>query len=105
MAKITEMLGEKVISGFKGTLDFYYYMGQACVRKWPRSPGHRRAPAVMVGWAPFTEAVALWNTTPQYLRDLYNTMASGTGLSGRDMFMRSYMSGWKKLIATVDELA
>lgn len=104
MAVITEMLGEKVISGFKGTLDYYYYMGIACVRSWPKSPGHARAPQVEAGWQPFTAAVQLWNTTPQYLRDLYNSMASGTGLSGRDMFMRAYMSGWKKLIATVDEL-
>ncbi|KKL89593.1 hypothetical protein LCGC14_1913120 [marine sediment metagenome] len=104
MAKIKNMLGEKAISGFRGTLDFYYYMGIACVRRWPTSPGHRRTPAVQAGWQPFTEAVALWTTTPQYLRDLYQQMATGSGLTNRDLFIRSYMAGWKKLIATVDEL-
>jgi len=103
MAKITEMLGEKVISGFKGTLDYYYWKGLACVRTWPRSPGHKRSPPVQSGWQPFTEAVALWNTTPQYLRDAYISMASGTALSGRDMFMRAYMSGWKLIETPVDD--
>lgn len=104
MARIKEMLGEKVISGFRGKLDYYYWMGIACVRRWPKSPRLPRSPGVVAAQQPFIQAASLWRTTPQYLQDFYNTMASGTGLSGRDMFMRAYMSGWKKLVATVDEL-
>jgi len=76
MAVIKEMLGEKVIRGFKGVLDFYYWKGLACVRKWPASPGHKRSPAVMVGWAPFTQAVALWSLVPQNIRDEYESIFS-----------------------------
>lgn len=93
MAIITEMLGEKVISGFKGTLDFYYYMGQPCVRAWPKSPGKRRTPAVRAGWAPFSYASQEWNNLSPTLRDAYNKMAGDSGLSGRDVFARSYMKG------------
>lgn len=104
MAIIKHMLGEKVISGFRGVIDYYYYMGVPCVRRWPRSPGPRRAPPVMAQWPIFTSAVQLWRTAPQEVRDACQTMAGDSGLSARDLFMRCYMSGWKKLVATVDEL-
>ncbi|MBA7568557.1 hypothetical protein ES708_10286 [subsurface metagenome] len=93
MAKIAEMLGEKVISGFKGTLDFYYHEGQACVRAWPKSPGRERTPAVRAGWASFTYASQEWSRLSQTLRDAYNKMAGDSGLSGKDVFSRSYMKG------------
>ena len=93
MAKITVLPGQKIIDGFKGNLDFYIHDGQACVRRWPRSPGHRRAPAVEAQWSTFAYAAAAWNDVSQEIRDAYNAMASGTGLSGRDMFTRSYLTG------------
>ncbi|GAI64434.1 unnamed protein product [marine sediment metagenome] len=98
MAKITEMLGEKVISGFRGVVDFYYYMGIPCARRWPRSPGHRRSAPVEAQWPIFTRAVQLWTQlSPELQRD-YQEMAQASGLSGRDIFMRAYMSGFKRLI-------
>ncbi|MBA7568527.1 hypothetical protein ES708_10256 [subsurface metagenome] len=93
MAIITEMIGEKIISGFRGTLDFYYYMGVPCVRRWPRSPGHIRSPEVMAGWAPFSYSVREWNNLSPEVRRAYEIMAGDSGLSDRDMFMRSYMKG------------
>ena len=104
MAKISHMIAEKVISGMKGVVDYYYYMGVSCARKWPRSPGHKRAPQVEAGWPIFTEAVHLWSKLSEDMREPYRVMSSGSGLSDRDLFMRAYMSGYKRLIATVDEL-
>lgn len=93
MAKITEMVGEKIISGFRGSLDFYYYMGIACVRKWPSSPGHFRSPPVMAGWAAFSYAASEWNNLSPEVRRTYEELAIASGLSGRDMFTRAYMKG------------
>lgn len=93
MAIIKEMIAEKVISGFRGTLDFYYYMGLACVRRWPRSPGRRRTPAVQAWWAPFTYAVHEWNNLSPEVRRTYEEMCTGSGLNGKDLFQRSYMKG------------
>lgn len=104
MAIIKEMIGEKVISGFRDTLDFYYYMGLACVRRWPRSPGRRRTPAVQAGWPAFTAAAKEWNELSPTVRRAFEEMAGNSGLSGKDMFQRAYMAGWPKLIVTVDEL-
>ncbi|MBA7627009.1 hypothetical protein ES703_34470 [subsurface metagenome] len=104
MAKIKSMVADEVISGFKGKLDFYVHRGQPCVRMWPRSPGKRRSAAVEAQWPLFAVAAKLWDQIPEDIRAAYEQMATDTGLSARDMATRAYISGYKKLIATVDEL-
>jgi hypothetical protein len=93
MAKILVMPDEGVISGYKGKLDYYFNMGIPCVRKWPRSPGKKRAPAVMAGWASFTYATKEWSNLSPAVQDAYNAMAGDSALSGRDMFERAYLKG------------
>lgn len=83
---------QAIISGFKGTIDFYYWNGIACARKWPRSPGHNRTPAVQAGWAAFAWAAKNWTTIDNETREAFNRMAAGTNLTGRDMFVKSYIS-------------
>jgi len=92
-----------VISGFRGKIDFYLCyetcpvetgeVGIPCARRWPRSPGHLRSPAVMQQWSAFSEASRFWSQISKEVRDAYNKMASGTGLSGRDLFTRGYITG------------
>lgn len=95
MAIIKALPAMHIIDGFKGKLDFYVCRGIPCVRKWPKKITSERSPAVQSSWPLFTEASKLWNTLSDAVRESYNSMASGTGLTGRDMFMRSYLSGWK----------
>lgn len=92
MAKITKLPGTAVISGFKGTLDFYVHCGQSCVRSWPRSPGHRRAPAVMAKWAAFAWAASNWTSLSPEVQDAYKQMAQGTALTGRDLFTKNFIT-------------
>lgn len=87
------MPGLKIISGFRGVLDFYYYMGIACVRRWPKSPGKVRNANVMSTWAAFTNASREWNYLSAAVRRTYEEMSTGSGLSGRDLFMRGYLKG------------
>jgi len=103
MAKLLALPSMDIISGFKGVIDFYVNYqscdrsvagsGIPCARRWPRSPGHKRAPAVEAQWSAFSEASQYWSQLTQDVQDAYNKMASGTGLSGRDMFMRAYIKG------------
>lgn len=93
MAKVLVMPSEGIISGFKGVIDYYYYMGIACVRRWPSSPGKRRTPPVMAQWQPFTVAAQEWPQLSAEVRAAYEVLAAGSGLSGRDMQVRSYLSG------------
>ena len=103
MAKLKVLPHEAIISGFKGVIDFYINYqtrdpavrgpGVPCARRWPRSPGKRRAAAVEEQWPAFAYAASEWNNLSQEIQAAYNAMASGTGLSGRDMFTRSYLTG------------
>lgn len=87
------MPAQAIIDGFKGAIDYYVHDGIPCVRKWPRSPGHRRAPAVEAQWPAFTVAAQLWADLPPEIQAAYNSMAQSSGLSGRDLAARAYLSG------------
>ncbi|MBA7705778.1 hypothetical protein ES703_114617 [subsurface metagenome] len=93
MAKVTTFPAKDIISGFKGKLDFYVHDGIPCVRLWPRSPGHKRAPAVEAQWTAFTQAAQYWHLVSKEVQDAYNKMASGTGLTGRDLYTRGFIRG------------
>lgn len=103
MAKLTALPALDIIDGFKGVVDFYVNHqtcdpelkgpGIPCARRWPRSPGKRRAQAVEEQWPAFAYAAAHWSELDTEIQDAYRKMAEGTGLSGRDMFTRSYLTG------------
>ena len=98
MAKLPKLPSLAVINGFKGTVDFYVHCGIACARAWPRSPGHRRAPAVEATWPAFTTATRLWNQLSPEVREAYNQMSAGLRLSGRDILIKGYLnSAWLHL--------
>lgn len=93
MGKLTQMLSEAIIDGFKGKIDFYFYMGIPCFRKWPKSPGRLRSPAVQAQWPAFSYAAKEWDNLSPEVRRAYEQLATGSGLTGRDMFQRSYTKG------------
>ena len=93
MSKLKVLPEEAIISGFKGKVDFYLHDGVPCARRWPRSPGHRRAPAVESQWPAFAYAAALWSRMDPETQAAYNAMATGSGMTGRDLSMRAYLSG------------
>lgn len=92
MAKVAKMPSRAIISGFKGKVDFYVYMGLACARKWPRSPGHKRAPAVQEHWLAFAWACQNWNSLTPSIQQAFRNMAAGSNMTGRDIFIKSYLS-------------
>jgi len=93
MAKLKVLPHQAIIDGLKGKIDFYIWMGIPVARSWPRSPGHDRAHAVEAQWSAFTYASQSWLTVSAEIRQAYLNMATNTGLTGRDMFMRGYISG------------
>lgn len=92
MAKLKKLPGQAVIDGFKGTIDFYVWNGINCARSWPRSPGHDRAPAVEAQWPAFTWAAKNWQSLSEEVRQAYNRLAAGTNLTGRDLFVKGFIS-------------
>lgn len=93
MAKLLAMPERAIVRGFKGVIDFYYWFGIPCARRWPRSPGKRRSPSVEAQWPAFAYAAQAWRTLPEEIRQSYVTMAEGTGISGYHLWMRSYLLG------------
>lgn len=93
MAIITAMPHQAIIDGFKGFVDFYYYMGIAVARAWPKSPGKHRSPAVSAQWPAFTYAAQEWKNLSPAMQAFYNELATNSGLSGRDMQVRAYLTG------------
>jgi len=96
MAKLTALPSQAIISGFKGKIDFYLWRGIPVARKWPRSPGHKRAPAVEAQWPAWTIASRLWSQMDEELQRAYIETAHGTNLSGRDLAQKAYLSGYLK---------
>ena len=92
MAKIKEMPALSIVNGFKGKLDFYYNMGIACVRRWPKSPGRLRSPAVMAQWDTWRFISKAWSKLSPEMQAIYIASAFGTNLSGRDLFHKNYIN-------------
>lgn len=84
---------QAIIDGFKKTIDFYLWMGLPIARSWPRSPGKMRTPAVMAQWSTWTYATQEWNNLSPAVQEAWNSLATNSGLSGRDMQIRAYISG------------
>lgn len=82
-----------IIRGFRRTLDFYLWMGIPCVRMWPQSKLKTRSKAVMQGWTPFTIATQEWNNLDPVVRAAYDSMTQNSDMTGRDLQIRSYLSG------------
>lgn len=93
MAIVTELPGQKIIDGFKGVLDFYYYMGIPCVRSWPRSPGKSRNANVEAQWERFAYASQTWDELSPFVKAAYKRLADSCGLHAKDWFTRGYLSG------------
>jgi len=93
MAKLLVMPEQAIIAGFKGTVDFYEWMGIPVARSWPRSPGKTRAPAVAAQWPAFALAAREWKNISAAVQAAYYSMAQSSGLDARDLQVRSYLSG------------
>ena len=93
MAVLTQLPGLNIINGMRGKIDYYMWCGIPCARLWPRSPGHNRAPAVKARWPAFTWAASNWNELSLEVKQAYNQLAVSTKMTGRDIFMKSFIKG------------
>lgn len=94
MAKLTSMPELAVIDQLKGAIDFYLWLGIPVARRWPRSPGQRRAPSVEAQWNAFGWASSVWNSMPDIVREAYANTAIETDLTPRDLFTKSVISDY-----------
>ena len=93
MARLTKLPSMKIIDGLKGSIDYYVHRGIPCARSWPRSPGKHRSAAVEARWPSFTVAAQEWKKLSPAVQASYNEFATTSGLSGRDLQVRGYLTG------------
>jgi hypothetical protein len=93
MATLTALPAIAIIRGMKGTIDFYVYMGIPCARAWPRWTWKPRSTPVQSQWPSFTTATREWNNLSVAVQTAYRKLAQSSGLDGRDLQIRAYISG------------
>lgn len=104
MTKLPALPAKDIISGFRGVIDYYVHYqscdrssvgaGTPCARRWPRSPGQRRAPAVEAQWAPFAWAAKNWNSLDPYVQEAYRQTAQESNLTARDLFTKAFITDY-----------
>lgn len=87
------MPAESVIRGLKGAIDFYYYKGIPCARKWPRIPMSSRTPASMASAALFGEIVQLYGLLDGSTLTFYQLAAQDQTRSARDLMVSGVLGG------------
>ena len=97
MAILSSLPALSVIDGMKGVVDYYVWMGIPVARSWPRSPGHHRTPPVEAQWPAWTYSSRLWTKMSPHVQEAWRLSAHGTNLSGRDLAMKAYITGYLKL--------
>lgn len=92
MAKLAGMPQQAIVDGFKGTIDFYLWMGIPVARSWPRRRTIPFTPQEKANWPLFATAVKVWANSPVYVQDAYRSMSSASSLSGRDLASKLYLN-------------
>lgn len=80
-----------IIRGLKGILDFYYWKGIPCVRKWPVIPPSSRSPASMRSARLFGAIVAAYSLLGAVLKELFALDAADQTRTARDLFVSAVL--------------
>lgn len=84
MVKLAGVPPRGVVLGFKGAIDYYSWKGIPIARKWPRSPGKRRAPSVEAQWADFKLVTQGFKLIDSTVMPALTSMVTGTQLVQKD---------------------
>ena len=93
MVRLLVLPHQDIIDGLKGNIDYYVHRGIPCARSWPRSPGKHRADAVMAQWPIFSFSTKEWKNLSKIVQDSYTQFSANSGLAGRDLQIRAFLSG------------
>lgn len=87
MAKLDALPSLEIIDTLKGTLDYYYWKGVPCVRKWPVIPMASRTPASLASAQLFGEIVQAWALVGAEPKDAYQDAAADQNRTARDLMV------------------
>lgn len=87
MPRLDNLPALEVIRGLKGVLDFYYWRGIPCVRKWPVIPPASRTPASLASAALFGAVVQGYSLLGGTLKLLFSEDAADHPRTARDLYV------------------
>lgn len=93
LTKLIALPNQGIIDGFKGVIDFYVWMGIPVARSWPRKTTIPQSSAERAAQVPFTYVSREWQHLSPTVQAAFNELATNSGLTGRDMLTRAYISG------------
>lgn len=97
MAVITGKLSQNTVDTLAGAIDFYYYKGILCARKWPHWKVRVPLPDEKAAQDNFAYVSKMWKWLPEYLKQTYREMAIGTPVTARDIFTKAYINASRYL--------
>ena len=87
MARLNALPSLEVIDTLKGTLDYYYWKGIPCCRKWPKIPISSRTPASLASAQLFGDIVQGWALTCAEEKAAYAEAAADQPRTARDLYV------------------
>lgn len=90
MVRLSGVPARSIVLGLKGAVDFYSWKGVPVARRWPRSPGKLRAPAVAAQYDDFKTVTQGFKTIDSTVIPALSSMASGTQLTTKDVQVQLY---------------
>lgn len=93
MAKMGSLPSKEVIGSYKGTIDFYYWMGIPVCRKWPSRPKMPQTSPSKLQSEQFANINIMAKTVDASAKPYYIHEAVGTGLTWKDVLTRLYLHG------------
>jgi len=97
MAKLSGMPAAHIIQSYKKILDFYEWKGIPVCRRWPRSPGRLRNPAVMATSARFSYISSQPKNLSTDLITAYHDIPSNVGWTWKDFMVSFWFKGRKRV--------
>jgi len=91
MAKLARLPNKDIIDKLAGVLDFYYWRGIPCVRKWPAKKRGAITPQEKRTHPAFIYINRLAHTLPPNIVAQWTSMISGTNLTWKDLLVRAYI--------------
>lgn len=93
MVRLTRMPAQAIVDYFHGTVDFYYWLGIPCARKWPHWVKRQATGPEKANQNAFAHVNRMWGQLPEYIKEMYRQMAASTSVTGKDIYVRGYMNG------------
>jgi len=91
MAKLDDKPNMGIVGRLKPPLDFYQWKGIWVVRVYPVHIHQPGTPEQKVTWTAMRIADAKWISLPVIDREAWKRLASGSGKTGRDLFISGYL--------------